>query len=77
MLFKLKGFACLSLFMLTTADAQQSDQQPATTQPSKQLLEFLADFGAVDQQTYELIEYHALQDSHNEKEKEQEKSNEN
>lgn len=75
MLFKLKGFAYLSLFILTTANAQQSDQQPATTQPSKQLLEFLADFGAVDQQTYELIEYHALQDSHIEEE--QEKSNEN
>ena len=43
-------------------------QQP--DYPSQQLLEFLADFGGVDEQTYELIEYHALQrDSQQQQEK--------
>lgn len=31
-------------------------------QPSLELLEFLADFGELDDETYNLIEYHALQD---------------
>ncbi len=44
---------------------------PPSNYPSQSLLEFLADFGDVDEQTYELIEYHALQRDH----KQQEKSN--
>ncbi len=39
----------------------QEVESAATTeiQPSIQLLEFLADFGALDHQSYELIEYHS------------------
>ena len=74
MQFSLKYVAGLCLLSLTTVEAQDSFQhRPAQTQPSQQLLEFLADFGTIDNQTYELIEYHALQDSN----KDQEKTNEN
>ena len=52
--------------MVTPVQAQvsktmqkQSEQTPPY--PSEQMLEFLADFGNVDEQTFELIEYHALQ----------------
>lgn len=74
MQYILKFGAGLCLFMLMAVEAQESAQhRPAQSLPSQQLLEFLADFGAIDNQTYELIEYHALQDSN----KDQEKSNEN
>lgn len=60
----------ICLFMLPAALAQDATQQnSAETQPSAELLEFLADFGAIDNQTYELIEYHALQDRKSEQEK--------
>jgi len=40
---------------------QQTDDEDKQQYPSEQMLEFLADFGDIDEQTYELIEYHALQ----------------
>ncbi len=51
------GFASSASAQSGEADGEK---EPATY-PSAELLEFLADFGAVDEQTYELIEYHALQ----------------
>lgn len=57
-------FPGLSLLLLSSAMAQQVDadsSQPAAP-PSLELLEFLADFGEVDEATFELIEYHARQD---------------
>ena len=64
----------LCLLMLTPIEAQDVKQQmPPDNHPSTQLLEFLADFGAIDDQAYDLIEYHALQDSKSEQEKTDEK----
>ena len=62
----------LSGWLVSTSHAQSTVLDEPTQQPypSESLLEFLADFGAVDEQTYELIEYHALQrDSQQPKEK--------
>lgn len=65
----------LCFFFFTPVMAQDTTDYATTeNQPSLQLLEFLADFGAIDNQTYELIEYHALQDSDK---SDQEKSDEN
>lgn len=54
----------LSLLLLSPAMAQQvdADSSQAVAPPSLELLEFLADFGEVDEATFELIEYHARQD---------------
>jgi len=63
----------LGIGLSSTGFAQQTpaDNTQTTEYPSQQMLEFLADFGAVDEQTYELIEYHALQ---RDRKKPQEKS---
>lgn len=52
------------LLLLSPVYAQDSAHDPAKNElyPSEELLEFLADFGDADDETYELIEYHALQD---------------
>jgi len=52
-------FFCSAFFH--SSHAQQTATDSNNDYPSEQLLEFLADFGEVDEQTYELIEYHALQ----------------
>ncbi len=53
-------FFCSAFFHSSHAQ-QATASDPEDAYPSEQLLEFLADFGEVDEQTYELIEYHALQ----------------
>jgi len=58
--------AVFGLLLSTTLPvfAQETDNKGhAEPYPSAELLEFLADFGGLDEQTYNLIEYHALQDS--------------
>lgn len=60
----------LWLLLLSPAVAQESTDE---LYPSEELLEFLADFGDIDEETYELIEYHALQDTDKDQ---QEKSDE-
>lgn len=69
----LLGGLLLGASLSNASLAQQTPADDASTEdyPSQQLLEFLADFGDVDEQTYELIEYHALQRDRN---KAQEKS---
>ncbi len=54
----------LSLLLLSSTLAQQAgaDASQAVAPPTLELLEFLADFGEVDEATFELIEYHARQD---------------
>lgn len=58
-------FSVLWLFLLTPAMAQTSNHESGQAQnyPSEELLEFLAEFGDLDEETFKLIEYHALQDS--------------
>jgi hypothetical protein len=55
----------LLLLTLKPSVAQQpeSDLNRADFYPSAELLEFLADYGDLDEETYSIIEYHALQDS--------------
>ena len=57
----------LSLLLLSSVLAQQgnADGAQAAAPPSLELLEFLADFGEVDEATFNLIEYHARQDLEN------------
>ena len=57
----------LSLLLLSSVLAQQvnADGAQAVAPPSLELLEFLADFGEVDEATFNLIEYHARQDLEN------------
>ena len=73
MLHRLLPGLCLLLYATVTLaeEATDTNSSAETAQPSAELLEFLADFGDVDEQTYELIEYHALQRDRN---KAQEKS---
>ena len=54
----------LSLLLLSPVLAQQvdADGSQVVAPPSLELLEFLADFGEVNDATFELIEYHARQD---------------
>lgn len=58
-------FSILWLFLLSPTLAQTSNHESGQSEnyPSKELLEFLADFGEIDDATFELIEFHALQDS--------------
>lgn len=55
----------LWLFLLspTLAQNSQHESELSTTYPSEELLEFLADFGDIDDQTFDLIEFHAQQDT--------------
>ena len=53
---------CVCLCLPTTALADSHMDTQDTPYPSAELLEFLAEFGELDEQTYELIEYHALRD---------------
>lgn len=52
---------CLGPNALAQQKQQQTNDEDKQPYPSEQMLEFLADFGDIDEQTYELIEYHALQ----------------
>lgn len=54
---------CLLLLSPSLAQNTTSDVTQTDVYPSEELLEFLAEFGTIDEDTYELIEYHALQDS--------------
>ncbi len=51
---------CILLTALVCPQAGADDRPPIY--PSAELLEFLAEFGELDEETYELIEYHALRD---------------
>ncbi len=55
------------LFCCAPAGAQQKSPPPPAGDepPSLELLEFLADFGAIDEQTWQLLEYHAQRDLEN------------
>ena len=54
----------VGLLYLTPAQAQQPGANDATIlRPSVELLEFLAIYGELDEETYDILEYHALQDS--------------
>jgi len=55
-------FACLLLSVVNQAYAQQDNESPEQPSLSLEFLEFLSDFGAVDESSYEIIEYHAQQD---------------
>jgi hypothetical protein len=57
--------AVLLLILLLPVMAQNSDEDSKHTKqyPSEALLEFLAEFGDVDEETFQLIEFHALQDT--------------
>jgi hypothetical protein len=61
-------FAGLCL-VVSTATAQEIHEQNTSTTtstgngPGIQMLEFLADFGDLDTETYDMLEYHALQDT--------------
>jgi len=52
------------LFCWASLGAQQKSPatDPQVPTPSLELLEFLADFGDIDPQTLELLEYHARRD---------------
>lgn len=69
-------FLGLWLFLLSPIRTQASNHETGQTEnyPTGELLEFLADFGDIDEETFKLIEFHALQDSAAAK---QEKSDEN
>ena len=54
---------CLLLLNMVAMAQESTPAETTETLPSAEFLEFLADFGAIDNKTYELIEYHALQDS--------------
>ncbi len=58
----------LSLLLLSPAMAQQQSSvgSKVVSAPSLELLEFLADFGEIDEATFEMIEYHAGRDLENE-----------
>lgn len=54
----------LWLLLLSPVIAQQdnSNGSQAVAAPSLELLEFLADYGEIDEATFEMIEYHAERD---------------
>lgn len=52
----------LLLIASASLPAAAQEQEPARAYPSAELLEFLADFGNVDEDTYDLIEFHAIRD---------------
>jgi hypothetical protein len=55
-------FACLLLLQFNPAQAQQDNEGNNTPPLSLDFLEFLADFGSVDEDSYEIIKYHAEKD---------------
>lgn len=55
-------FACLLLFECNLAQAQQDNEGGNPPPLSLDFLEFLSDFGSVDESSYEIIEYHAEKD---------------
>ena len=55
-------FACLLLFECNMAQAQQDTEGSDAPSVSLDFLEFLSDFGTVDESSYEIIEYHAEKD---------------
>lgn len=62
----LKGSVIVLCLLSVIPSFAQEDSTHGDLQqeyPSEELLEFLADFGALDNETYELIEFHALQDA--------------
>lgn len=69
-------FFCLWLFLLTPTWTQSANHESgqARNYPSRELLEFLAEFGDMDEETFRLIEFHAQQDGKTAK---QENSDEN
>jgi hypothetical protein len=48
---------CLPLLPITAWATEQDNRLP-----SRELLEFLAEFSEVDEETYELLEFHAQRD---------------
>ena len=66
----------LWLFLISPVSAQNSqhESEPSATYPSEEMLEFLADFGDIDNETFDIIEFHAQQDIASPR---QEKSDEN
>lgn len=55
-------FACLLLAVLNQAQAQQDNEDRNPPSLSLEFLEFLSDFGSVDENSYDIIKYHAEQD---------------
>ncbi len=55
-------FACLLFQALNSAQAQQYNEGSNAPPLSLDFLEFLADFGSVDEDSYEIIKYHAEKD---------------
>jgi hypothetical protein len=55
-------FACMLIPVLNQAYAQQDNESSEPPSLSLEFLEFLSDFGSVDESSYEIIEYHAEQD---------------
>jgi hypothetical protein len=59
-------FACLLFLEFNPAQAQQDNEGSNTPPPlSLDFLEFLGDFGSVDEDSYEIIKYHAEKDLEN------------
>jgi hypothetical protein len=55
-------FACLLFSVFNPAQAQQDNEGSNTPPLSLDFLEFLSDFGSVDEDSYEIIKYHAEKD---------------
>ena len=55
-------FACLLFSIFNPAQAQQDNEGSDTPPLSLDFLEFLSDFGSVDEDSYEIIKYHAEKD---------------
>ncbi len=55
-------FACLLFAIFNPAQAQQDNEGSTTPPLSLSFLEFLSDFGTVDEDSYEIIKYHAEKD---------------
>lgn len=55
-------FACLLLFKSNMVQAQQDSEGNNPPPLSLDFLEFLSEFGSVDESSYEIIEYHAEKD---------------
>lgn len=52
----------LLIYLLPLLPVTTWATEPVNRLPSRELLEFLAEFSEVDEETYELLEYHAQRD---------------
>ncbi len=55
-------YTCLLLAVLNQAQAQQDNGDNKHPELSLEFLEFMSDFGSIDENSFEIIEYHAERD---------------